>query len=89
MFISVVIPTYNRFPILEKCLLALEEQKIFNEINMPKGIVNILHGHGEITGRKLVQNNNVNHIVFTGSPEVASEILKETAERIIPFHLEL
>ena len=63
--------------------------KIFNEINMPKGIVNILHGHGEITGRKLVQNNNVNHIVFTGSPEVASEILKETAERIIPCHLEL
>ncbi len=26
MFISVVIPTYNRLPILRKCLLALEEQ---------------------------------------------------------------
>ena len=32
MFISVVIPTYNRLPILEKCLLALENQIIFNQI---------------------------------------------------------
>lgn len=28
MFFSVVIPTYNRLPILEKCLLALEKQKL-------------------------------------------------------------
>ena len=27
MFVSVVIPTYNRWPILEKCLLALEQQQ--------------------------------------------------------------
>ena len=27
MFISIVIPTYNRLPILEKCLIALESQK--------------------------------------------------------------
>ena len=26
MFVSVVIPTYNRRPILEKCLSALEQQ---------------------------------------------------------------
>ena len=28
MFVSVVIPTYNRRPILEKCLLALEHQQL-------------------------------------------------------------
>ncbi len=28
MFVSVVIPTYNRWPILEKCLLALEDQDL-------------------------------------------------------------
>ncbi len=32
MFVSVVIPTYNRRPILEKCLLALEEQSIDSSI---------------------------------------------------------
>ncbi len=63
--------------------------KIFTEVNLPKGIVNILHGYGHVTGKKLVQNKNVDHVVFTGSPEVASEILKETADRIIPCHLEL
>ena len=63
--------------------------KIFNEINLPKGLINIVHGRGEITGKKLVKHKNVNHVVFTGSPEVASEILKETSDRIIPCHLEL
>ena len=33
MFVSVVIPTYNRRPILEKCLLALERQHACPEID--------------------------------------------------------
>ena len=28
MNVSIVIPTYNRLPILEKCLVALENQKL-------------------------------------------------------------
>ena len=28
MNVSIVIPTYNRLPILEKCLFALENQKL-------------------------------------------------------------
>ena len=63
--------------------------RIFQEVGLPDGVVNIIHGYGEITGRKLVQNKECDYIVFTGSPEVASEILKETADRIIPCHFEL
>ncbi len=63
--------------------------RIFKEVGVPEGIINIIHGRGEITGRKLVKHKDVNYIVFTGSPEVASEILKETADRIIPCHFEL
>ena len=33
MFASVVIPTYNRRSILEKCLLALEQQILFSELD--------------------------------------------------------
>ena len=33
MFLSVVIPTYNRKPILEKCLLALESQVLIPQIS--------------------------------------------------------
>ncbi len=63
--------------------------KIFMEVGVPEGIINIVHGRGEITGRKLIKHNGSDYIVFTGSPEVASEILKETADRIIPCHFEL
>ena len=63
--------------------------QIFNEVEMPKGIINIVHGYGEVTGKKLVDHKAINQVVFTGSPEVASEILKRTADRIIPCHLEL
>ena len=63
--------------------------KIFEEVGVPKGLINIVHGYGEVTGRKLVQHSEEDYIVFTGSPEVASEILKLTADRIIPTHFEL
>ena len=63
--------------------------RIFNEANVPSGVLNIVHGYGESTGKKAVDHNAVNQVVFTGSPEVASEILKATADRIIPCHLEL
>ena len=63
--------------------------RIFQEVGLPDGVVNIIHGYGEITGRKLVQNKECDYIVFTGSPEVASEILKKLQIRIIPCHFEL
>ena len=63
--------------------------KIFEEVGVPNGIINIVHGFGDVTGRKLVKNKGSDYIVFTGSPEVASEILKETADRIVPCHFEL
>ncbi len=63
--------------------------KIFEEVGVPEGLINIVHGYGEVTGRKLVQHPEVDYIVFTGSPEVASEILKLTSDRIIPTHFEL
>jgi GT2 family glycosyltransferase len=39
MFVSVVIPTYNRRPILEKCLLALERQRACPEIDRYEVVV--------------------------------------------------
>ena len=39
MFVSVVIPTYNRQPILEKCLLALERQQASPEIDRYEVVV--------------------------------------------------
>ena len=43
--------------------------KIFEEVGVPEGLINIVHGYGEVTGRKLVQHREVDYIVFTGSPD--------------------
>ena len=39
MNVSIVIPTYNRLPILEKCLLALENQNLNKNISNYEVIV--------------------------------------------------
>ena len=39
MNVSIVIPTYNRLPILEKCLVALENQKLNTNISNYEVIV--------------------------------------------------
>ena len=39
MNVSIVIPTYNRLPILEKCLIALENQKLNTNISNYEVIV--------------------------------------------------
>ncbi|MFM1900025.1 MAG: hypothetical protein RLZZ216_601 [Cyanobacteriota bacterium] len=39
MFASVVIPTYNRRPILEKCLLALEDQRLTTDLEAYEVVV--------------------------------------------------
>ena len=39
MNVSIVIPTYNRLPILEKCLFALENQKLNTNISKYEVIV--------------------------------------------------
>ena len=62
--------------------------EIFNEVAIPNGILNIVHGYGEVTGKKLVDHNSIDQVVFTGSPEVASEILKRTAD-FLSFFLSL
>ena len=59
MFISVVIPTYNRLPILQKCLLALEQQHVAEPISRYE-VVLVDNGSG-VTGTAvtLVQATNV------------------------------
>ena len=49
MFFSIVIPTYNRLPILEKCLRALEKQKLSEE-NHIEGYEVVLVDDGSTDG---------------------------------------
>ncbi len=59
-------------------LTAMHLAKIFQEADLPPGVVNILPGAGE-TGAHLVNHPRVRKIAFTGSTEVGKLIQRATA----------
>ena len=59
-------------------LTALQLAKIFQEAELPPGVVNIVPGAGE-TGAHLVNHPRVKKIAFTGSTEVGKLIQRATA----------
>jgi betaine-aldehyde dehydrogenase len=70
-------------------LTALEFAKWFEEVGLPKGVVNVITGFGETCGSPLVKHPDVNKIAFTGSASVGKIIVKEAADTIKRVTLEL
>jgi betaine-aldehyde dehydrogenase len=70
-------------------LTALEFAKWFDEVGLPKGVVNVITGFGETCGSPLVKHPDVNKIAFTGSASVGKIIVKEAADTIKRVTLEL
>ena len=63
MNVSIVIPTYNRLPILEKCLVALENQKLNTNISNYEVIV-VDDGSTDGTPSSINQNKaNLPHVI--------------------------
>jgi aldehyde dehydrogenase (NAD+) len=61
-------------------ITALRLAHIFQEADLPPGVVNIVTGAGE-TGAVLVNHPDLDKIAFTGSTEVGKRIAKSVAER--------
>jgi aldehyde dehydrogenase (NAD+) len=59
------------------------------QANLPKGVINVIQGSGNITGKLLVENNNISLISFTGSTNVGKWIAQKAAERLARVSLEL
>lgn len=70
-------------------LSALYLAKLVQEAGFPKGVINIIPGHGGTTGAALVEHPEVNKIAFTGSTEVGKKIMKEAANTMKRVTLEL
>src|SRR5690606_5133314 len=51
--------------------------QLFDRAGFPKGVFNLVHGVAE-TGKRLVQNELVDGILFTGSYEVGLKIKQDT-----------
>ncbi|HUD72770.1 MAG TPA: aldehyde dehydrogenase family protein, partial [Dongiaceae bacterium] len=61
----------------------------FADAGLPKGVVNIVHGHGETAGAPLVTHPLVDKLAFTGSTEVGKFIMREAASTLKRVSLEL
>jgi len=67
----------------------LEFAKLIEKAGLPKGVINIITGLGEPCGKALTTHNLVERIAFTGGPETAKHIIKNSAENLSQVSLEL
>ena len=63
--------------------------KLIEKTKIPKGVVNIISGYGEPCGKSLTSHDLVERIAFTGGPETARHIIKNSAENLSQVSLEL
>ncbi len=56
---------------------------------LPSGVLNIVHGHGTITGARLVSDPRLARISFTGSVPTARKIAQVAGANLVPVSLEL
>ncbi len=69
-------------------LTALKLAEIFQQAELPPGVVNIVTGHGEV-GAAIVNHSDVNKVAFTGSTDVGKIIQKSLAGSEKSLTLEL
>src|SRR3984957_11374638 len=60
-----------------------------HEAGLPKGILNVVTGRGQVVGAELVRNPDVGKISFTGSVAVGESILRDGAATMKRVTLEL
>ena len=70
-------------------LLAERFVEIFEEAGLPPGVLNIVHGAGEVVGEHLVKHPDVPLVSFTGSREVGVLVQQNAAPHLKNVHLEL
>jgi len=63
-------------------LLATLLVQIFEEVGLPPGVLNLIHGYGEEAGEPLVNHPDVRGVSFTGSLDVGRHI-NETCGRLM------
>lgn len=68
-------------------LAALVLAEIFHEAGLPPGALNVIAGRGSIIGEKLVQDERVAKITFTGSPQVGIGIKNKAGLKRVTLEL--
>ena len=67
----------------------LEFARIFDQAGFPAGVLNMITGFGPECGAVLTSHPKVAHVAFTGGPETARHIVRNSAENLASTSLEL
>ncbi|MDF0661892.1 MULTISPECIES: aldehyde dehydrogenase [unclassified Rhizobium] len=67
----------------------LEFARLVHEAGFPAGVVNIMTGFGPSCGAALGRHPKVAHVAFTGGPETARHVVRNSAENLASTSLEL
>ncbi len=67
-------------PAEQSPVIAAKLVEIFQEVDLPAGVLNYLPGRGEVAGAALVEHPDVSLIAFTGSRQVGLAINRRAAE---------
>jgi alpha-ketoglutaric semialdehyde dehydrogenase len=76
-------------PASETPALANEFIKLIEEAGIPKGVVNLVHGSGDVVGNAIVEHPDVGVVSFTGSTEVGSELAAKASKKLKKVSLEM
>lgn len=76
-------------PAEETSLTSLRLVELMVEAGVPKGVVNIVTGFGEVVGAALSAHPDVDKVAFTGSTEVGKLIVQAAAGNLKKLTLEL
>ncbi|MDV6377456.1 NAD-dependent succinate-semialdehyde dehydrogenase [Sporosarcina sp. GW1-11] len=76
-------------PSSEAPLSSLELFKIFDEVGLPEGVVNLVIGSSEPIAKTLMDSKDVKKISFTGSTEVGKKLIGQSADTVKRVSMEL
>ncbi|KQQ86252.1 betaine-aldehyde dehydrogenase [Aureimonas sp. Leaf324] len=76
-------------PAAEASLSILYLVELLHGIGLPKGVVNVVTGHGSTAGDALARHPDVDRIAFTGSTETGRRIIDASKVNIKRLQLEL
>ncbi|KAB7704831.1 aldehyde dehydrogenase family protein [Bacillus aerolatus] len=63
--------------------------EIFEEVGLPKGVVNMVHGAGPVVGNEVAAHKDVDMVSFTGGTKTGKHIMKAAADNMKKISLEL
>ncbi|MHA1599658.1 MAG: aldehyde dehydrogenase family protein [Alphaproteobacteria bacterium] len=70
-------------------LTAILLVELLEEAGMPKGVVNIVTGHGHVAGQALAEHPDIGHVTFTGSVATGKSVMTAAASHLASVTLEL